>query len=203
MPKKNKHRTHAHVNPFNPLSMPTPQDPDHVDWSIHYPTKFGVANNNDNKIVVNTKLYPISSPDKPLESKSEQVPTILDIGCGYGGLMFAMSKHFPQELLLGLEIREIVSNFVGEKINSLRINSGLTNQLNVGVLRTNAMKSMQNYFAKESVNKMFFCFADPHFKKSNHRRRIVNTALLTDYCYMLKPGGKVYTVTDVEDLHNW
>ena len=50
---------------------------------------------------------------------------------------------------------------------------------------------------------MFFCFADPHFKKSNHRKRIVNTALLTDYAYVLRPGGKVYVVTDVEDLHNW
>ena len=50
---------------------------------------------------------------------------------------------------------------------------------------------------------MFFCFADPHFKKSNHRKRIVNTALLTDYAYLLRPGGKVYVVTDVEDLHNW
>jgi len=50
---------------------------------------------------------------------------------------------------------------------------------------------------------MFFCFADPHFKKTNHRRRIVNTALLTDYAYVLRPGGKVYVVTDVEDLHNW
>ena len=50
---------------------------------------------------------------------------------------------------------------------------------------------------------MFFCFADPHFKKTNHRRRIVNTALLTDYAYVLRPGGKIYIVTDVEDLHNW
>ena len=50
---------------------------------------------------------------------------------------------------------------------------------------------------------MFFCFADPHFKKSNHRRRIINTALLSDYAYCLKVGGKIYTVTDVEDLHNW
>ena len=89
--------------------------------------------------------------------------------------------------------------------------------MNIGVLRTNAMKSLHNYFKKESVShifcsltgflvqldKIFFCFADPHFKKSNHRKRIVNTALLTDYAYILRPGGKIYVVTDVEDLHNW
>lgn len=65
------------------------------------------------------------------------------------------------------------------------------------------MKTFHNYFAKESVEKMFFCFADPHFKKANHRRRIINTALLTDYAYCLKPGGKIYTVTDVKQLHDW
>lgn len=50
---------------------------------------------------------------------------------------------------------------------------------------------------------MFFCFADPHFKNCNKRRRIINTALLTDYAYILKDGGLIYIVTDVEDLHNW
>jgi len=117
--------------------------------------------------------------------------------------MFELIKIYKQELILGLEIRDKVANFAGEKINSLRNNSGQTECLNIGVLRTNAMKSLQNYFKKDSLDKIFFCFADPHFKKSNHRKRIVNTALLTDYAYILRPGGKIYIVTDVEDLHNW
>lgn len=153
--------------------------------------------------MVNTAKYPLEYKQETPVSKRDKQPTILDIGCGYGGLMFAMNKSFPDNLLLGLEIRDKVSNFVGEKINSLRNNSQLTECTNTAILRTNAMKSLHCYFAKESVDKMFFCFADPHFKKSNHRRRIINTALLTDYCFMLKPEGKIYTVTDVEDLHKW
>jgi len=62
MPKKNKFRMQAHINPFNPLTMPTPQNPRFVDWSIHFPTKFGVENNNENKIVVNSYSYPITYP---------------------------------------------------------------------------------------------------------------------------------------------
>jgi tRNA (guanine-N7-)-methyltransferase len=50
---------------------------------------------------------------------------------------------------------------------------------------------------------MFICFADPHFKKVNHRRRIINQQLLTDYAYILKPEGRIYEVTDVKDLHDW
>ena len=50
---------------------------------------------------------------------------------------------------------------------------------------------------------MFFCFADPHFKKQNHRRRIINTTLLSDYAFSLKVGGKIYVITDVQELYDW
>ncbi len=44
---------------------------------------------------------------------------------------------------------------------------------------------------------------DPHFKASNHRRRIIQRTLLAEYAYLLRPGGLLYTITDVEDLGNW
>lgn len=57
-------------------------------------------------------------------------------------------------------------------------------------------------------------FPDPHFKKGNHRRRIIrfpyfyfpyfsSPQLLAEYAYALAVGGMAYTVTDVEDLHIW
>ena len=30
------------------------------------------------------------------------------------------------------------------------------------------------FFLKRRLSKLFFCFADPHFKAKNHRRRIIN-----------------------------
>lgn len=75
--------------------------------------------------------------------------------------------------------------------------------MNIAVVRTNTMKTLHNYFKPNSVEKMFICFADPHFKKVNHRRRIINQSLLTDYAYILKDGGRIYEVTDVKDLHDW
>jgi tRNA (guanine-N7-)-methyltransferase len=53
------------------------------------------------------------------------------------------------------------------------------------------------------LEKIFFCFADPHFKKSNHRRRIISYNLLSEYAYVLREGGIIYTITDVRDLHDW
>lgn len=65
------------------------------------------------------------------------------------------------------------------------------------------MKNITNFFDKESLEKMFFCFPDPNFKRVHYRRRIVNKNLLADYCYLLKSGGKIYAITDVLQLHEW
>ena len=69
--------------------------------------------------------------------------------------------------------------------------------------RTNCMRYLPNFFVKGQIDKMFFCFPDPHFKTKNHRRRIVSHSLLSEYAYFISPGGRLYTITDVEDLHNW
>ena len=65
------------------------------------------------------------------------------------------------------------------------------------------MRHITNYFRKGSVEKMFFCFADPHFKKAKHRHRIINKGYLSEYAYLLKKGGLLYIVTDVKDLFDW
>ena len=110
--------------------------------------------------------------------------------------MFGLSNTFPDKLILGMEIRDKLCNFVAEKIRGYRIeNPGKYN--NVSVVRTNTMRHLCQYFERESLEKIFVCFADPHFKAKNHRRRIINTGFLSEYAYLLKDGGRIYCITDV------
>jgi tRNA (guanine-N7-)-methyltransferase len=44
---------------------------------------------------------------------------------------------------------------------------------------------------------------DPHFKVANHRRRIIQPCLLTEYAHIMAPGGWLYTITDVPELGEW
>ncbi len=113
-----------------------------------------------------------------------------------------LSTLFPDHFTLGLEIRDKVVEYVEERIQKLR-NENASKYENVSVIRANAMKYFPNYFKKGQLSKIFFLFPDPHFKKSNHRRRIISTQLLAEYAYALKVGGIAYTATDVEDLHKW
>lgn len=205
MPKKAKYRMRAHINPLNVFREAYPPSPEWVDWSLHFPAAFGKLDNNDDKKYVNTKLYPIKYNTIPQLSEDQKKVkvSILDIGWGFGNLVLELSKQFPNDLVFGMEIRDKVTEFVVEKINALRINSGYRKFMNASAIRTNVMKLILNYYEKETFNKMFFCFADPHFKKVNFRRRIINGSLLSEYAYLLKEGGKIYTVTDVKDLYDW
>jgi tRNA G46 methylase TrmB len=74
---------------------------------------------------------------------------------------------------------------------------------NISCVKTNFMKYAPNYFRPAQLEKIFFLFADPHFKKSNFRRRVINTNFLAIYAHILQVGGMLYTITDVLDLHNW
>lgn len=130
--------------------------------------------------------------------------SIVDIGCGFGGLTLSLAREFPNERVVGLEIRPKVCEYVRRRIQASRNeNKAIGLYKNAGVLLTNAMKYLPNYFHKAQLLKMFFCFADPHFKKKNHRRRIISDGLLHIYSYLLRPGGVLYTITDVEELHVW
>jgi len=130
------------------------------------------------------------------------IPDFADVGCGFGGLLVGLSTLFPDHFTLGLEIRDKVVEHVEGRIQKLR-NENPSKYENVSVIRSNAMKYFPNYFKKGQLSKIFFLFPDPHFKKSNHRRRIISTQLLAEYAYALKVGGIAYTATDVEDLHKW
>lgn len=105
---------------------------------------------------------------------------------------------------IGMEIRTQVTEFVEERIGALRNQNAETGLYqNVACIRANTMKFLPNFFKKQQLSKIFLCFPDPHFKARKHKARIVSLTLNSEYAYVMRPGGIVYTITDVEDLHNW
>jgi tRNA (guanine-N7-)-methyltransferase len=103
---------------------------------------------------------------------------------------------------VGFEIRTSVAQYVQEKIKAMRLqHPGQYN--NIACTRANTMKFLPNYIGKHQLKKMFFCFPDPHFKARKHKARIISETLNSEYAYVLAPGGIVYTITDVHDLHEW
>ncbi|EDX16892.1 GD16394 [Drosophila simulans] len=175
LPQKRYYRQRAHSNPIADHSFDYPARPEDVDWRSMYPSI----------------------------QQGQQV-SFADVGCGYGGFLVTLGEMFPEKLSIGMEIRVKVSDYVVDRIAALRRRSADTGAYqNIACLRTNAMKYLPNYFSKGQLEKMFFLYPDPHFKRAKHKWRIINQALLSEYAYVLRKGGLVYTMTDVEDLHKW
>ncbi len=206
MPQKRFYRSRAHCNPLSHNdTFNYPSRPDIFDWTVdHYPNFSLVVGGDNGGDSGQDDNADAKEGTKKEESPSSllAVPTILDIGCGFGGLTTALATILPNKLILGLEIRAKVTEYVRLRILALRKEHPGQYE-NCSVLRSNTMKLMPHFFRPKSLEKIFFCFPDPHFKKKNHSRRIVAERLLTEYAYFLKDGGRLYTITDVEDLHNW
>lgn len=180
-----------------------------MNWSTHYPAFFPPAqtSHSDNNATTNT-VQPQLTPTAPH-------PTIADVGCGFGGLLVALAPLYPTELLLGLELRSQVLSYVHSRVAALRSQHPLPSPdaddatvpamhyQNISALRTNTMKFLPQFLPPHSLSKLFLCFPDPHFKARKHKARIVSAQLNAEYAYFVRPGGKVYTITDVEELHLW
>ncbi|KAI3636568.1 hypothetical protein MIR68_005397 [Amoeboaphelidium protococcarum] len=186
LPRKRYFRQRAHFNVFSDHDLDfIPVIPSEMDWEEHYPNY-------------------MSASDAEQSSSNTKRVQYLDIGCGFGGLLIGLSLQCPDKLILGMEIRDQVTDYVRKRIVALReLNKEQLAYQNVSVMRMNAMKFLPNFFEKTQLEKMFFLFPDPHFKRKKHKARIITPQLLAEYAYFLRVGGLLYTNTDVEDLHEW
>lgn len=191
LPKKRYYRQRAHSNPFSDHKLDYPVSPDEMDWSKMYQP---LTEGEKEKILE-------SNPEAKIAEFTGDIPvTVADIGCGYGGLTVTLADRFPEKRILGMEIRVQVTEYVQDRLRALRASDGITN---ASVIRANSMKFLPNFFHKSQLEKIFFCFPDPHFKQRKHKARIVTRTLLSEYAFVLKDGGIIYTITDVLDLHEW
>jgi tRNA (guanine-N7-)-methyltransferase len=172
MPKKRDFRQRAHCNPLSDRDIPYPLSPNHVDWPA---------------------LYPILL--EPNHTISQPYPSILDIGCGYGGLSFEISNREPTKLVLGFEIRFTVTNFVKQKVEALRQRGS---GHNVAVQWANTMRTLMRYIRGDTIDAIFELFPDPHFKKRKEKWRIISPQLMDEYAFVMKEGALLYVVTDVQ-----
>ncbi|KAJ5190787.1 tRNA (guanine-N(7)-)-methyltransferase [Penicillium cinerascens] len=230
LPQKRFFRQRAHANPFSDHKLEYPLSPAHMDWSPHYPA---FVDNDSSQI----NLAGARKLTKDVE--------VVDIGCGFGGLLIGLAPLLPETLMVGMEIRISVLEFVTSRIQALRAqqhrlkaaaasqNSEAAlaevkkaaeeanvggqqadeagtmssiipgNYENVAGIRSNTMKFLPNFFGHHQLSKIFICFPDPHFKARKHKMRIISESLNAEYAYVLRPGGLLYTITDVEEYHHW
>ncbi|XP_040493132.1 tRNA (guanine-N(7)-)-methyltransferase isoform X4 [Ursus maritimus] len=162
-PQKRYYRQRAHSNPMADHTLRYPVKPEEMDWSELYPEFFAPLTQNKSH----------DDPKDKKERRAQAQVEFADIGCGYGGLLVELSPLFPDTLILGLEIRVKVSDYVQDRIRALRAAPGGGFQ-NIACLRSNAMKHLPNFFRKG--------------QRTKHKWRIISPTLLAEYAYVLRVG---------------
>ena len=56
------------------------------------------------------------------------------------------------------------------------------------------------FIKNETIEKVFYFFPDPWVKKRHYKRRAFSAELLGEIHRVLKPGGKLYLMTDVPEV---
>ena len=164
MPRKRFYRQRAHVNPLSTKDYFHPTRPETFVNFIKSFEDYGNKN-------VNFRM----NWSEQFGTSFKGVVRNADIGCGYGGLLFKLSKAFPNEGSIGMEIRNKVSSFlfvfytlyanlqvstyVQDKISALRNNEPAYWE-NICCVKTNAMRFFSHFFAKSQLQRLFFLYPE-------------------------------------------
>jgi tRNA (guanine-N7-)-methyltransferase len=74
-----------------------------MDWSVHYPAfgKGDVGNVGEEDVPSTTETAMEGGPKTWRRAVAKQVE-VADIGCGFGGLLFALAPKMPDTLIMGM-----------------------------------------------------------------------------------------------------
>lgn len=128
--------------------------------------------------------------------ENKKNPTIIDIGCGKSRFLLEFALAYPQENILGLELRKSLVEWIQNVIRSEHIP-------NAWVYWYSAVNGL-DFIQENTINSLFYLFPDPWPKQKQQRRRLFSIEFLKDIHRILNPQGYLYLATDcdyVDEYH--
>jgi tRNA (guanine-N7-)-methyltransferase len=120
-------------------------------------------------------------------------PLVLELGCGKGEYTVGLSRRFPNQNFVGIDIK-------GARMHrgaSIAIKEKLTN---AGFVRTR-IDFVNAVFGPQEVNEIWITFPDP--QKEKPRKRLTSPGFLARYAHLLAPDGIIHLKTDSALLHEY
>ncbi|WP_422353968.1 tRNA (guanosine(46)-N7)-methyltransferase TrmB [Roseivirga pacifica] len=122
------------------------------------------------------------------EHFKNDLPLIVELGCGKGEYSVGLAERFPQ------------NNFIGVDVKGDRLWVGSTEAMEKGIdtvafLRAQ-IQQIDTFFNENEVSEFWITFPDPRPKKRDVKRRLTSPRFLEMYKKLLKPEGIVNFKTD-------
>ena len=131
------------------------------------------------------RFDPASTTDAHFSSQN------LEIGAGDGECTLALARNFPRELFVAAEVYRVGLGRVLHAVNA-------ENLANVRVAEIDVVELLPT-LAEKSFDRIMVFFPDPWPKKRHHKRRLIQAGFLSEIARILKPSGRLYIATDIED----
>lgn len=116
------------------------------------------------------------------------LPIVLELGCGRGEYTVNLSKAHPEMNFIGIDIKGARIWRGGKTINEENI-------LNAAFLRVH-IEWLPLFFMQEEVDEIWITFPDPQPQATRENRRLTNPVFLKTYRQILKNGGLLHLKTD-------
>lgn len=121
-------------------------------------------------------------------------PIHLEIGMGKGQFLMEMSRKYPENNYLGMELYDSVL------LRAIQKRQTLEDPIeNLYFLCTDARR-LPELFGKNEISKIYLNFSDPWPKARHAKRRLTSRQFLARYQQVLPPEGTIEFKTDNQDL---
>lgn len=121
-----------------------------------------------------------------------QAPKILEIGSGMGDSIIELAKNNQENDYLAVDVYRLGIYKIMQQIRKNQIS-------NIRIISHDIIEVLKYQLATNSIDSIYIFFPDPWPKKKHHKRRLINTPLLTLVQSILKKQGKIFIATDWEN----
>jgi tRNA (guanine-N7-)-methyltransferase len=140
-------------------------------------------------------LLPVADTPTPLSWPAvfgNDHPVEIEVGFGKGLFLLTAARACPEINFLGIEIVRKYQLFTATRLAKRQVG-------NVRLACGDARTFFRDYLAPASVQGVHVYFPDPWWKKRHHKRRLFTAEFSRECERILRPGGMLYVVTDVEE----
>ncbi|MFC3705220.1 tRNA (guanosine(46)-N7)-methyltransferase TrmB [Devosia honganensis] len=120
---------------------------------------------------------------------------VVEIGYGGGEHLARKAAEEPGTGFIGCEV---FTGGIGKMVQAIAA-GGLDNVL----LYTDDALKLLLALPRASLDAVYLLYPDPWPKTRHHKRRFVSPTTLAELARVLRPGGRFYFATDIEDYADW
>jgi tRNA (guanine-N7-)-methyltransferase len=119
-------------------------------------------------------------------------PVELEVGFGKGLFLLTAGQAHPEINFVGVEIVRKYQLFTATRLSKRGLH-------NVRVVCADVRLFLPRYVAAGSLQAVHVYFPDPWWKKRHHKRRVFTVEFVAECVRILRLGGRLHAVTDVEE----